>query len=297
MPPAHIHIISAGENIHTAYPALFRILPAITRTYVIAEEETYTISPDTAVENQRFVVRHAVDAVKELSGTLSIPCSRELIFPPVYPSVRDLLTTIAQDNTGARFTMDLSSGSRPLCTALATLAPWLDAEVYSSFDGKVPVTVPQPDRGARALLANPNYQTILALLLRQYAKVVTPGTREWVSRDYLYTQVRAVYRRTRARTVKPDARPVVLRKGMKPPQDLSNGTFSGFMKALNRAGLVEIRSTSGERSRRHYHITESGEMAFRFYANPDTSTLVQMTLGKKRGFRLVRERPRTRKIF
>src|SRR5512138_3683732 len=101
-PAPHVHIISAGEKIHTAYPALFRILPAITRTYVIAEEETYTISPDKAVEAQRLVVRHAVDAVKELSATLSIPCSRELVHPPIYPSVRDLLERIVQDNPGAR---------------------------------------------------------------------------------------------------------------------------------------------------------------------------------------------------
>jgi len=293
MPPApHVHIISAGENIHTTYPALFRTLPAITRTYVIAEEETYTISPDKAVEEQRYVVRHAVDAVKELSATLSIPCSRELVFAPVYLSVRDLLTRITQDNPGARFTMDLSSGSRSLCTALATLAPWLEAEVYSSFDGKVPGAVPRPDRLVRTLLANPNYQTILALLLRQYAKVVTPGTREWVSRDYLYKQVWAVYRRTRARTVKPGARPVVLRRGEKPAQELSHGTFSSFMKALTDAGLVEQRMSSGESTRREYRATESGEMAFRFYANPDTSTLVRTMLGKKKGFQLVSERPR-----
>jgi len=97
--------------------------------------------------------------VKELSATLSIPCSRELIFPPVYPSARDLLGKIVQDNPGARFAMDLSQGSRGLCTALATLAPWVDAEVYSSFDGKVPVNIPLPDRLTRTLLADSHYQS------------------------------------------------------------------------------------------------------------------------------------------
>jgi len=293
MPPAsHIHIITAGEKIHTAYPALFRTLPGITRTYVLAEEETYSISPDKTIETRRQIIRKAVDSVKELSATLSIPCSRELVFPPVYPSTRDLLEKIVQENPGARFTMDLSAGSRSLCTALATLAPWIDAGVYSSFDEKVPRALPTPGMAAKSLLANGNYQTILALLLRQYAKTVPVGSHEWVSREYLYKQVRAVYRRTRARTVKPGVQPVVYRRGIRPPQDLAHGTFSTFMKALTEAGLVEQRMSSGETTRREYRITEHGEMAFRFYANADTSTLVRTILGKK-GFQLVSERPRS----
>ncbi|MCK9630148.1 MAG: hypothetical protein M0R30_00760 [Methanoregula sp.] len=287
----HVHIITAGENIQTAYPAIFRTLPTITRTYVFADSDAYTLSSNPEREKQRLAIMHSVDAVKELSATLSIPFSRELVFPPVYPSARDLLERIVQDNPGARFTMDLSAGSRSLCTALATLAPWIDAGVYSSFDEKVPRAVPAPGMQALALLANPNYQTILALLLRKYEKHVPDGTREWVSREYLYKQVWGVYRRTRARTVKPDSRPVVYRRGFRSPQELSHGTFSSFMKALIGAGLVEQRMSSGESIRKEYRGTESGEMAFRFYANADTSTLVRTMLGKKKGFQLVSARP------
>lgn len=293
MPSApHVHIITAGENIHIAYPAVFRTLPGITRTYVIADSPVYEIASNPETEKGRLATRNAVTAVKELSATLSIPFSRELVFPPVYPSARDLLERIVQDNPGARFTMDLSAGSRSLCTALATLAPWIDAGVYSSFDENVPRAVPVPGIPVKLLLANPNYQTILALLLRNYAKHVPDGTREWVSREYLYNQVWSVYRRTRARAVKPDARPVVSRRGFRSPQELSHGTFSSFMKALIGADLVEQRMSSGESVRKEYRSTESGEMAFRFYANADTSTLVRTMLGKKKGFQLVSERPR-----
>ena len=290
MPPDHVHILAAGESIHTTYPALFRTLPAITRTYVISDEETYTISPDAAIEARRIAVRRAVDRVKEINAPLSIPFSRELAFPPLYPSTRDILARISQDHPRARFTMDLSSGSRALCTALATLAPWLGAEVYASFDGKVPRIAPMPDRPVRILIANPNYQTILALLMKQYARNVTPGTREWVSRDYLYRQLWSVYQRTRERNAKPvdpAARPVIHKRGIKPAQDLAHGTFSTFMKTLVGAGLVEQRLSAGQSRRNDYCITERGEMAFRFYASPDTSTLVRTTLGKKGGFQLM----------
>jgi hypothetical protein len=46
MPPdEHVPIISACEIIHIAYPAIFRTLPTITRTYVLADSEVYVPSP------------------------------------------------------------------------------------------------------------------------------------------------------------------------------------------------------------------------------------------------------------
>jgi hypothetical protein len=119
----HIHIISAGATIHLTYPALFRTLPSITRTYVLADSEVYALSPDPGIEKERLAVRHAVDSVKEISASLSIPFARETVFAPVYPSVRALLTKIHRDYTGARYSFDLSGGSKPLCMALFSCAP------------------------------------------------------------------------------------------------------------------------------------------------------------------------------
>jgi len=77
----HVHIISAGGNIHTAYPAIFRTLPSITRTCVLAESAVYELSRNPETEKKRAATRNAVSAVKEISATLSIPFSRELVFP------------------------------------------------------------------------------------------------------------------------------------------------------------------------------------------------------------------------
>ncbi len=95
MPPGeHVNIISAGENIHTAYPAIFRILPTITRTYVLADNSVYELSSNPEVEKGRAATREAVAAVKEISASLSIPFSHELIYQPMYPSVRDTVIKI-----------------------------------------------------------------------------------------------------------------------------------------------------------------------------------------------------------
>nr|WP_320161476.1 hypothetical protein [uncultured Methanoregula sp.] len=171
----HVHIISAGENIHTAYPAIFRTIPTITRTFVLADSTTYETSSNPEIEKQRLAIRHAVDAVKEISASLSISFSRETVFPPTYNSVRSILTTIHREYPGARFTFDLTGGSKPLCMALFSFASWLGGNVYSAFDEKVPRNVPLPERPVRGMMDNPNYQTILALLLRTNHK--DPGGR------------------------------------------------------------------------------------------------------------------------
>jgi hypothetical protein len=208
----HIHIISAGENIRIAYPAIFRTLPTITHTYVLIEDNAIAISPVKEIEKQHIAVRSAIEAVKEISASLSVPCSREHIFPPVYSSVRAVLAAIHRKHPGARFTFDLSGGSKELCLAVLAVAPWLGGEVWSAFDEKVPRPVPQPDRSIRNLMENPNYPAILAVLLRKNKTAKGIFTRPWLTRSYIYSQVWPFYSRSRTRKPKPDD-PVIQHRG------------------------------------------------------------------------------------
>ena len=279
----HIHIISAGGNIHTAYPAIFRRLPDITRTCVLAESTVYELSSNPETEKNRAAIRDAVSAVKEISAALSLPFSRELVFPPVYSSVRDTLIRLHREIPAARFTFDLSGGSKPLCMALFAVAPWVGGEVYSAFDEKVPRHIPLPDRPIRSMLANPNYQVILALLLRPVKKDAGTDVPGWVSREYLFKQLWSVYVPSRKKTVKPDAAPervVTYTHGRKPAAELTHGTFSDFMKALSNAGLVDEEAAPGNTRQKRYRITENGEIAFRFFSDPATGTLVSTVLEK-----------------
>jgi hypothetical protein len=239
-PGGHVHIISAGEKIHTAYPATFRILPTITRTYVLADSAVYELSSNPEVEKSRIATRNAISAVKEISASLSIPFSRETVFPPVYLSVRNILTKIHREFPGASFTFDMSGGSGPLCLALFAFSPWLDGEVFSAFDEKIPRSVPLPQRPVRGLLENPNYQTILALLLRTSPKDADPQNHPWVSRDYLYKQLWSVYVPSRTKKAKPGDPPapvIQYKQGRKPAAELTHGTLSTFMRTLKETGL------------------------------------------------------------
>jgi hypothetical protein len=275
---SHVHIISAGDHIQTAYPAIFRTLPGITRTYILAESNAIAISPLKEIERQRQTLRTAIEAVKEISKSLSIPCSRELVFAPIYPSVRDVLTRIHQEHPGAQFTFDLSGGSKELCLALFSFAPWLDGEVWSAFDEKAPRPVPQPDRSIRNLMENPNYPAILAVLLRKNktAKGIFP--RPWLTRSYLYSQVWPFYSRSRTRKPRPDDPVIHYRGGRKPAQNLSQATFSSFMTMLRNAGFIEEKQDEKNRREKAYRVTDSGETAFRFYADPGSNSTVKLVL-------------------
>lgn len=279
MPPGeHVHIISAGENIHITYPAIFRMLPSITHTYVLIESDAIAISQEKEIEKQRLAVRHAIETVKEISASLSIPCSCDLVFSRVYPSVRDVLTKIHREHPTAQFTFDLSGGSKQLCLALFAVAPWLGGEVFSAFDEKVPRPVPLPDRSIRNLMVNPNYPAILAVLLRKNKTAKGIFTWPWLTRSYLYSQVWPFYFRSRTRKPKPDDPVIQYRGGRKPAQNLSQPTFSSFMTTLRNAGFIEERQDVKNRREKAYRVTDYGETAFRFYADPAGNSQVKMVL-------------------
>ena len=260
MPPEHIHIISAGENIHTACPAAFRILPTITRISVFVDGDIFGTSPDPVIDKSRRTVRNAVESVREIAISLFIPYSRETVFLPAYPSVRDTLGRIHREFPGARFTFDLSGGSKPLCIALLAMSFWLDGEVYSAFDEKAVRNVPLPDRSVRSLLENPNYQTILAILLRTPEKDGKTSSPEWVARQYLFRQLWSVYIPSRTKKQKPEAspvKPVTSKKGRKPAAELTHSTFSGFMATLRDAGLVREETAPANRKEKVYRSNRS----------------------------------------
>ncbi|MFA5253332.1 MAG: hypothetical protein WC367_01515 [Methanoregula sp.] len=276
MPNAgHIHIITAGDKLPSTYTASFRDYPDITRTYVFTDNTVYYKHADPKIEKPRLAIRHAVSAAKDTSTSIGISFTNEVISAPVYSSVRDALTRIHREHPGARYTFDLSGGSKALSLALLALAPWVNGEVRAAFDEKVLTPVPLPGHSPTAILANPNYQTILALLVkygRNDGKSTIPAP---VSRQYLYDQLWPLYVMARKRNVPPAA---TYKKGRKAADELTQGTFSGFMSALVDTGLAEeIRPDDGRREK-SYRITEKGEMAFRFGSDPATNTLVKTVL-------------------
>ena len=271
----HIHIISAGDDFPSTYAASLRDYPGITRTCVFSDSTLYLKHADPGIENARFAVRNAISAAKTTSTSVGIPFSNEVVSAPAYVSVRDALTRIHREHPGACYTFDLTGGSKALCMALLALAPWVNGRVRAAFDGKIPQAVPLPGQSPVGMLINPNYQTILALLIRHGRNEKKTTAPVPVSRQYLYDQLWPLYVMVRAKKDPPAA---TYKKGRKAADELTQSTFSWFMTALEDAGLAEAVGPDGNRKEKFYRITEKGEMAFRFGSDPATGTLVKTVL-------------------
>jgi len=265
----HIHIIAAGEGIEAACAAAIRDLRDITRINVFADNELYSNSSrdDERTKAHKTAVRDAVNGVKALATSLDIPASLVYIAPPAAASVAAAVPKIKKESPGARFTFDLSGGSKDLALALFSVSLWLDGDAYYAFagprraepTGKLAVpTIP-----LREIAANPNYMRILAVLAG------TPGKNDTLPRilprSYLFTQLEAFYVPVKKSGVKmnmsktkTDA--VTGKRAVIPV--LSQGTFSSLLITLASADLVqEVPGPAGNRKEKYYRITASGTLA------------------------------------
>ncbi|WP_292369298.1 hypothetical protein [Methanoregula sp. UBA64] len=271
----HIHIIAAGENLPSVFTASFRDYPGITRAYVFTDTAVFYKHADPVIEKGRLAERNAISASKNTSTALGIPFHDEVISPPAYPSARDVLTRIRREYPLARYTFDCAGGSPALGMALLALAPWVNGTVRAVFDEKVMRPVPLPDLSPVALLSNPNYQTILALLIRHGKNEKKATAFVHVQRQYLYDQLWPLYVMGRAKKDPPAAS---YKKGRKAADELSQQMFSDFMAGLVKNGLAEMDVPGTNRKEKFYRITEKGEMTFRFGSHPATNALVKTVL-------------------
>jgi hypothetical protein len=272
---AHIHIITAGENLPSVFTASFRDYPGITRAYVFTDTAVFYKHADPAIEKGRLAERNAISAAKNTATALGIPFHDEVVPVPAYPFVRDALTRIRREHPGARYTVDLAGGSPALGMALLALAPWVGGTVRAIFDEKVMRPVPLPDLSPVSLLSNPNYQTILALLIRHGKDEKKATAFVPVQRQYLYDQLWPLYVMVRAKKDPPAA---TYKKGRKEADELSQQTFSDYLAGLVKNGLAEMDTADTNLKEKFYRITETGEMAFRFGSDPATNTLVKTVL-------------------
>jgi len=175
---------------------------------------------------------------------------------------------IKKDAPGARFTFDLSGGSKDLSLALFTLSLWLEGGAYYAFEERKGATAPVeklavPVIPLLELAANKNYLRILAVLAG------TPGKNDALPRilprSYLFTQLEPFYLPVKKSGVKVNVSKTkadaVTGKRAEIPV-LSQGTFSSLMNTLIRADLVqEVQGPAGNRKEKYYRITASGTLA------------------------------------
>ena len=134
----HVHIITAGETIYSAYATTVRDNKDITHTFVFADTELYTNSnrDGEVIRAQKDTAREAVNKIKALAASLKIPASLVYVTPPADTSARDAILKIKKEHPEARFSFDLSAGSKDMCLALFTLSLWVEGDAYYAFCGR-----------------------------------------------------------------------------------------------------------------------------------------------------------------
>jgi hypothetical protein len=266
----HIHIITAGENIFPAYAATLRDNPDITHTFVFADIELYSNSArdGEALRKQKNTAREAVNQVRALATSLKIPAPLVYVSPPADATARDVILKIKKEHPDARFSFDLSAGSKDMCMALFALSLWVQGDAYYTFAERkgeaASAKLAVPRTPAETVAANPNYIKILQMLYN------IPGKQDHplrvVPRSYLFTQLSVSYIPMRKKGVKVAANTMGktdLYTGKKAVMHkLSQGTFTDIISTMKALDLIQEGSQQGSNQKeKFYAITPSGALA------------------------------------
>lgn len=252
-PQEHIHIISAGDRIHTTYPAVLDELRTVTHTFVFAEKEVYTNSArdDARKRAWKCDIRNAVDEVNALSISRNIPCALVTIDATTFDAIRDPVLGIYSEHPDARFSFDISAGSKRLSMGLFSMALWIEGDSYYAFGNSPTRRVPVPTLPARNMPADPYNLVILTILFRHQehereARTLLPGAT-------LFNEVKTWQ--------------IPVRQGEESrAHELSPAEFSRIVARLIGWNLVREHPDPDNAREKLYSITPDGEMALIIYA-------------------------------
>ncbi|MHB8163636.1 MAG: hypothetical protein ACYDDV_04695 [Methanoregula sp.] len=267
----HVHVVTAGENIFPAFAATVRDNPDITHTFVFADIELYSNSTrdGEALRKQKDTAREAVNQVRTLAASLKIPAPLVYVSPPADATARDAILKIGKEHPDARFSFDLSAGSKDMCMALFALSLWVQGDAYYTFaERKGEATAAKlavPKTPAETVAANPNYIKVLQMLYN------TPGKQDHpirvVPRSYLFTQLSAAYIPLRKKGVKVAENKMGktdLYTGKKAVMHkLSQGTCSSLLNTLAGWDMIQElpEGSVSNKKEKYYAITPSGALA------------------------------------
>jgi hypothetical protein len=252
-PKEHIHIISAGEKIHEAYPAALRDLRTITHTFVFAEKEVYTNSTrdDTKKRMWKGAIRDAINEVNAISLSRNIACALVCIDAATFDAIRDPVLCIFSDHPDARYSFDISAGSKRLSLGLFSMSLWVEGEAWYAFGNSPIRRVPVPVFPLKNLPANPYYLVILTILFRGLK--TGKQTRTLVPKETLFNETK---------TWQVPAYDYCEGTG-KP--ELSETILSRLLSALIGWNLIEEDPDPGNGREKLYGITPDGELAIYVY--------------------------------
>lgn len=249
----HIHIISSGENIHNTYHLAISN-SQITRTYVIVEEDIYRISPkdDDSRRERKEKIQAAIREVKSISEKVKIPYETIRIDSVTLESVRDAVLEIYNKYPDARFSFNISGGTKVLSIGLFVMSLWLYGEVFYTPSGTSIQRLAIPKMHVKELSANPNYIEILKSLSCSTSAKDKNVMRK-VTRKDLLNEMKKHYKPVRdfgESTTK---------------RELGSGTLTKLLANLLDWELIIEEFRPGSRKEKIYSIAPDGDFALKFF--------------------------------
>jgi hypothetical protein len=253
-PQDHFLIISAGDSIHKTYPAVLEDLLTVTHTIIFAEKEVYTNSgrDDTQKRLWKCAIRDAIDEVNSISRSRKISCALVTIDAATFDAIRDPILGIFSDHPDARYSFDISAGSKRLSLGLFSMSLWIEGDAYYAFGNSPTRRVPAPTLSIKNLPANPHHLVILTILFR--AQGNGKEERTLVPKETLYNK-------TKAWQI-----PVRDADAGSMGQELSPLVFSRIITSLIRWNLIQEEPDPGNNQEKLYSITPDGELALFVYS-------------------------------
>ena len=253
-PQEHIHIISAGDSIHKTYPAVLKDLRTVTHTFIFAEKEVYTNSSrdDAQKRGWKVTIRDAIDEVNTISLSQNIACALVYIDAATFDAIRDAVLGIFNEHPDARYSFDISAGSKRLSLGLFSMSLWVEGDSYYAFGYSPTRRVPVPTLSTRNLPANPHYLVILTILFRgrEHGKVAST----LVPKETLFNETKVWQIPVRDAEVGSTG------------QEITPAVFSRLLSTLIRWNLIREENDSGNEQEKLYRITPDGELALFVYS-------------------------------
>lgn len=253
-PQEHILIISAGDRIHSTYPAVLENLRTVTHTFIFTEKEVYTTSArdDTKKRMWKCAIRNAIDEVNSISISQNIACALVCIDAATFDAIRDPVLGIFSEHPNARYSFDISAGTKRLSLGLFSMSLWVEGDTCYAFGNSPIRRVPVPTLPVRNLPANPHYLVILTILFR--GQDPRSEARMLVPKETLFNE-------TKAWQI-----PVQDADGGTGGLDLSPADFSRMIAALVGWNLITEETDPDHAQETLYSISPEGELALFVYS-------------------------------
>jgi hypothetical protein len=248
-PQEHILIISAGDRIHKTCPALLEDLRTVTHTFIFAEKEVYTDSArdDTQKRMWKCAIRDAIDAVNSISRARNISCALVTIDAATFDAIRNPVLGIFSDHPAARYSFDISAGSKRLSLGLFSMSLWVEGDSYYAFGNSPARRVPVPTLPIKNLPAHPCHLVILTILFRGQTNGKEKKT--LVPEETLFNETKALQI------------PVCNVEEGSTGQELTPIAFLRILTSLIRWNLIREETDPVNGQEKLYSITPDGELA------------------------------------